>query len=295
VKSAIVSRVLAPVVVTLLTLMGANGQGYTVDWYTVDGGGGTSANGLYTVTGTIGQPDAGAMTDGYYRVDSGFWSLIAPGAPLGAPVLTITLAGGNVIVEWPVEFSGFGLQGNGVLGTANWVYLTNAPTEADGRWQIALPATGKQFYRLAAHPGTDTISMSVTAGAIIAPFVITNGVLYQPVETLTPSAGGRAAFSFTLGNPGAYIIKTIVNAMDGGANSLFVNIDAEPQDPYMIWDIPITSGFESQKVDWRGNGTFGNDQFVPNVFGLAAGAHQIIIRGREAYTLLQTITVMPYP
>ena len=47
-----------------------------IDWHTVDGGGGTSTGGGYTVSGTIGQPDAGApMTNGQYSVTGGFWAL----------------------------------------------------------------------------------------------------------------------------------------------------------------------------------------------------------------------------
>jgi hypothetical protein len=49
-------------------------QPYTVDWWTVNGGGGTSTGGPYTVSGTIGQPDAGALSGG---VSGGGF----PGAP----------------------------------------------------------------------------------------------------------------------------------------------------------------------------------------------------------------------
>jgi hypothetical protein len=43
------------------------GQSYTVDWYKVSGGGGTSTGATYQVTGTIGQSDAsGAMSGGNY-------------------------------------------------------------------------------------------------------------------------------------------------------------------------------------------------------------------------------------
>jgi len=35
---------------------------YAIDWFTVDGGGGTSTGGFYSVTATIGQPDAGRMS-----------------------------------------------------------------------------------------------------------------------------------------------------------------------------------------------------------------------------------------
>ncbi len=46
-------------------------------WRTVDAGGGVSALGVYSVSGTTGQPDAGApLLAGSYRLEGGFW----PGA-----------------------------------------------------------------------------------------------------------------------------------------------------------------------------------------------------------------------
>ena len=64
---------------------------YTIDWSTIDGGGGTSTGGVYSVTGTIGQPDAGAMSGGNYTLEGGFWGVIAAVQMPGAPSLTITL------------------------------------------------------------------------------------------------------------------------------------------------------------------------------------------------------------
>jgi len=55
----------------------ANGQ-YEVNWYTIDGGGGQSSGGPYTLTGTIGQPDAAYSRGGNYELLGGFW----PGGPL---------------------------------------------------------------------------------------------------------------------------------------------------------------------------------------------------------------------
>ena len=41
------------------------GQSYSIDWYKIAGGGGTSTGATYQVTGTIGQPDAsGTLTGG---------------------------------------------------------------------------------------------------------------------------------------------------------------------------------------------------------------------------------------
>ena len=56
----------------------ALGQSYSIDWYKIAGGGGTSTGATYQVSGTIGQPDAGgAMSGGNYSLTGGFWSLIA--------------------------------------------------------------------------------------------------------------------------------------------------------------------------------------------------------------------------
>jgi hypothetical protein len=46
---------------------------YTIDWFTIDGGGGDTAGGAFTLSGTIGQPDAGAQAGGTFQVSNGFW------------------------------------------------------------------------------------------------------------------------------------------------------------------------------------------------------------------------------
>ena len=46
---------------------------YTMQRFTVDGGGGTSAAGPYSLSGTAGQPDAGTLSAGSYVLAGGFW------------------------------------------------------------------------------------------------------------------------------------------------------------------------------------------------------------------------------
>ena len=115
-------------------------QSYTVDWYKVSGGGGTSTNGQYSLSGTIGQPDASlAMSGGQYSVTGGFWSLYAVQTP-GAPLLTISYASGKAIVSWSPSATGWTLQTNNNLATGNWGNYagavvnnsaTNSPTAAN--------------------------------------------------------------------------------------------------------------------------------------------------------------------
>lgn len=46
----------------------------SIPWYTVDGGGGTSTGGVYSLSGTIGQPDAGVLSGGTFTLTGGFWA-----------------------------------------------------------------------------------------------------------------------------------------------------------------------------------------------------------------------------
>jgi hypothetical protein len=61
----------------------------------------------------------------------------------------------------------------------------------------------------------------------------------------------------------------------------------------MIWDIPLTSGLAERTVSWRGGGSPESSEFVPKIFTLAAGAHTLIVRGREADCELGTLTIAP--
>ena len=62
-------------------------NGYTLDWWTADGGGGNSTNGGYAVHGSIGQPDAGQLSGGAYGLQGGFWA----GAGIGPSTSQIYL------------------------------------------------------------------------------------------------------------------------------------------------------------------------------------------------------------
>jgi hypothetical protein len=95
-------------------------QSYSINWYKVAGGGGTSSGGGYRVSGTIGQPDASeAMIGGNYSLTGGFWSLYAVQTP-GAPWLTISYADNQAVVSWPSYVTGWTLQTNADVATPIW-------------------------------------------------------------------------------------------------------------------------------------------------------------------------------
>jgi len=121
-------------------------QAYSIDWFTIDGGGGTSTGGVYSVSGTIGQPDAGGpMTNGQYSVAGGFWALPAAIQVVGAPMLTIVPATpGNAMISWTPNTPGYVLQETLVLSPANW---TNS-VSGSANPVIVPTAMPTKFYRL---------------------------------------------------------------------------------------------------------------------------------------------------
>ena len=61
--------------------------GYDLSWWTVDGGGCTSVtSGVYTLSATAGQPDAGTTSHSPYALLGGFWDGTVGGATTGTRV-----------------------------------------------------------------------------------------------------------------------------------------------------------------------------------------------------------------
>jgi hypothetical protein len=73
-KILIIILIVAVLVLAVPTLVGMAANGYEINWWTVDGGGGESSGGDYTLKGTIGQPDASnTLSGGDYALRGGFW------------------------------------------------------------------------------------------------------------------------------------------------------------------------------------------------------------------------------
>ena len=123
---------------------------YSIDWSTIDGGGGTSIGGVYSVSGTIGQPDAsGAMTGGSYSLTGGFWSLYSVVQTEGVPLLSITQSNNYAILSWPLPSTGYGLEQTPSLSTASWTSVTNIPADNGTIKSVTLPVQpGNKFFRL---------------------------------------------------------------------------------------------------------------------------------------------------
>ncbi len=139
------------IVVLSLWAGSAVAQNYSIDWFSIDSGGGTSTGGVYTLSGTIGQPDAGRMTGGNFTLEGGFWAIIAAVQTPGAPLLSVLLTPTNtVVVTWPSSSTGFKLQQNPAIETTNWNEVPGGtPPIVNGKFEyIVTTPAGNRFFRL---------------------------------------------------------------------------------------------------------------------------------------------------
>jgi hypothetical protein len=142
-------RLVAMLLFATLPLVSTFAQTYSIDWYKIAGGGGTSTGSVYAVSGTIGQHDAGGpMTGGNYSLTGGFWALISVVQTAGAPTLFIRYAGNTVTVYWQ-DVSGWNLQQNGNLALpAGWSASSGVTTTNGTNYLNVTPPAGNLFFQL---------------------------------------------------------------------------------------------------------------------------------------------------
>lgn len=118
----------------------------------MDGGGGTSTGGVYAVSGTLGQPDAGAtMRGGAYNLKGGFWAFIELVQTPGGPTLRMALASAtSATLAWPVAGTeGYRLQYASSLIAPDWADVAGTPVVVGDDYQMTVsPPVVKRYYRL---------------------------------------------------------------------------------------------------------------------------------------------------
>ena len=119
-------------------------------WAKIGAGSSTSSNGPYTVSGVIGQHNAGTMSGGNYSLTGNFWAIFAVQTP-GAPVLAVTLgAPPTVFVSWSLSATNFVLMQNSSLTTTNWIPSSYPLTTNGGVVSVTITSApaGNLFFRL---------------------------------------------------------------------------------------------------------------------------------------------------
>jgi uncharacterized repeat protein (TIGR01451 family) len=167
-------------------------QTYDLSWRTVDGGGVTFAQGAALSLGaTIGQPDAGILAGGQFRIAGGFWA-----ATLTPPVtqtdLGITKTDGQADA----------VPGQGVAYT---ILVTNAgPDDAVGAIVTDVPpaALGSVAWTCTASPGSTCAASG--SGTINDTVTLLNGgaLTYTLTAGIDPAATGSLANTAAVLAPG---------------------------------------------------------------------------------------------
>jgi len=251
--------------------------------YEFGSGGGPSTNPIISVNPislSFGTIASGTTKDLSFTVRNIGGGILAGSISIGSPFSVVS--GGS-----------YSLSSN----QSQTVTLRYNPTAAGSHTQVATFSGGggtTVTVSGAAFAVLGGLSFDSFAGTISSPFVANSGGGYiSQVSETSVTAGGQAVYGVNIPTAGSYVVQISVNAPNESANSLFVNFDGQPTDPAMIWDIPVTSGFVNLAAAWRGNGTFDSPQYVPAVFNLTAGVHQLIIRGREGGVQIGRITIAP--
>ncbi len=298
--------------------------------YKVYYGQGSGDYGAYVQTGTTTATVPGLIAGRTYYfavtaydtsgLESDYSSEISYAVPVGAPTVTLSSPGNGAIYVAPatvnlaaaVVANGHTItkvqfyNGSTLLGqdtSAPYTYAWN--NVSSGAYSVTARITYDSGTTATSPAATLNVSgaspasiltFHATSGTITLPLLVVGGTVLQNVLT-DLLGGGSATYNFNITKAGYYCVSAMVNAPSTSQNSFFVNIDAQPTNPLMIWDIPVTSGFANQVVSWRGNGN-GNAaqaQYPRKAFYLAAGSHQLIIRGMDANVALQSISIFAAP
>ncbi|GJM25033.1 MAG: hypothetical protein DHS20C16_14480 [Phycisphaerae bacterium] len=75
-----VTRIALAVLVVVTMVASIAAAPLTIEWFTVDDGGGQlSSGGSLKLSATVGQPDVGTASGGGLRLTGGFWFAVSPG------------------------------------------------------------------------------------------------------------------------------------------------------------------------------------------------------------------------
>jgi uncharacterized repeat protein (TIGR02543 family) len=184
----------------------ANAQSLDFSWFTVDGGGGVSAVGALQISGTIGQPDAGAATVGSLKLEGGFWPGVTAGQPPGItlqPQNLIVGAGSNAV---------FNVAASGGLPLAyQWRHSgTNLP----GATSSALTLTGVQsadagLYDAVVSNPHGAVTSAVATLRVVFVFITADG---QPLLDPAYTHEGPSQVALESAYPGGLVYYTLDGA-----------------------------------------------------------------------------------
>ena len=134
-----------------LSLAAAAHAQFSISWFTLDGGGGTSAGGPFVLSGTLGQPEAAPiLAGGAFKLEPGFWNGVSVQQTPGAPTLKIQLvANGLAVLSWPASVTGFVLEETTSAGMPDsWTNTLQPMADTATEHTVTVPTSGNKCFRL---------------------------------------------------------------------------------------------------------------------------------------------------
>ncbi len=119
----------------------------------IPGGGSTLTSPRFTLTGTIGQPEASprlVSTDGRFTLAPGFWGDYSVVQQPNLPLLTIRRgATGFFVLAWPIDTANATLEQSLDLTPSSWTTVTTRVIDTATEHTVTVPINApKKFFRL---------------------------------------------------------------------------------------------------------------------------------------------------
>jgi uncharacterized repeat protein (TIGR01451 family) len=286
-------------------------QPYTLNWWTVDGGGALNATGgTYTLSGTAGQPDASAvLSGGSYTLAGGFWpgsgildadvSVTLSDSPdpvTGLQVLTYTISVNNLgpasatslTVVQTLPPSGATFQSATGSG---WSCLPDSP--APGQVRCTRPS-------LAAGATAPAIAVQVGTGPQGGTLTSTVTVTGQEADPVSPNNADAENTAWT----GVPYADLALSLSDGGITALWMRpitytITVTNPGPSAVTGAMVADAFSASLtgVGWTCVGA-GGSTCAPSGTGAINSPASVTVGGSVSYTATGTVvygTAGPIP
>jgi len=242
-------------------------QSYSIDWHVIAGGGGPSTGGVFAVSGTSGQPEAGRMSDSRFVIEGGFWSLPATDPSTVEPITIFDNTHGT-------------FNGASFVTTTTWLAskfcLGPQPYQLDS---VASPLSVAGFdvrmssVRLQVY-SNDPVSgkPSSSTGVIMNLSGMTNPISLRPDETMvtwTPAApftlvANRCYWAVLSIESGASVWLAGSATMPTGDAGAFGRVGST--DAGVTWGVPDT--FHNGKMLIRGTASAPSPALVVNAVSI---------------------------
>jgi len=197
-RSRLIVLVIISSLMLLSTALSQTGARYAITKWTVDGGGGSSANGNLVVNGSIGQPDASStyQTDAQqrYRLTGGFWQAAAPAinsmspntADISAGNVPVVIHGSNLQLPITAKFGDVALQNIRLEGTSTIHAVVPVGSLSQGVHVLTVTSAGYTMTLPGAFTVTIPSLISMTPNSAVdnagdIPIIINGLNMYGPV------------------------------------------------------------------------------------------------------------------